>query len=198
MNSFRFTIASLAVAVAVVALDIVWVKSLLATHRSIFGFAVEGMDMGLFLMASVLPFGLYPMLSRRGERRWFLVGFEVGGLAAALGYASCAWLAPDALDRTAHFMLGPVWNLLFGWWVRNDTIEGLVMTMGFLIAGLGAPQLLVAVLFGVWVRRSYNRGDCTASADSRPADAVPTGIAPCDQAASETAVLPRVCLIGMI
>jgi len=67
MRSIRFSIASLTVAVAVVALDIVCLKYLLVTHRSIFGFAVEGMDMGLFLMASVLPFGFYLMLTRGGE-----------------------------------------------------------------------------------------------------------------------------------
>ena len=97
--SIRFTIASLIVAVAVVAVDIVWLKSLMTTQRSVFGFAVEGLDMGLFLMANVLPFGLYPMLSRRGEGRRYLVGFEVGGLAAALAYAGWAWLAPAPWRR---------------------------------------------------------------------------------------------------
>ncbi len=171
MRSFRFTIASLLVAVAVVALDIVWLKSLMTTQRSIFGFAAQGMDMGLFLMANVLPFGLYPMLSRRGEARRFLIGFEVGGLAAALAYACCAWNAPDALDRAAHFILDPVWNLLFGW-VGNKGIAALLIMMGFLITGLGAPQLLVAVVFGIRARRSYNRGVHAASAEPRPANAI--------------------------
>jgi hypothetical protein len=168
-----------------------------ATHRSIFGFAVEGLDKGLFLMANVLPCGLQPMLSGRGEWRRFLVGFEVGGLAAALAYAGCAWLAPDALEGTAHFFLDPVWNLLFGW-VRNDTVGGMVAMMGFLITGLGVPQLLVAVLLGIRARRSCNRGVYAASADSRLDNAIPAGIASGDQTAPETSVLPRECLIGMI
>jgi hypothetical protein len=173
MRSIRFTIASLIVAVAVVALDIVWLKSLMTTHRSVFGFAVEGLDMGLFLMANVLPFGLYAMLSRRGEGRRYLVGFEVGGLAATLAYAGWAWLAPGALDKTAHFIFDPVWYLLFGW-VGNKGILALVIMLVFLIVGLGAPQLLVAVLFGVRARRSYNRGVHATSADARPANAIPS------------------------
>jgi hypothetical protein len=197
MRSFRFTIASLSIAVALVALDIVWIKSLLTTHRSIFGFAVEGLDMGLFLMATVLPFGLRPMLTRRGEGRRFWVRFEVGGLAAALAYAAYARLAPDALQATAHVILEPIWNLLFGW-VRNDGIVGLVITMGFLITGLGAPQLLVAVLFGIGVRRGANRGVSAASAGSEPANTVPPPIAPGVPTASETSVFPRVRVIGTI
>jgi hypothetical protein len=194
MRSFRFTIASLSVAVAVVALDIIWIKSLLATHHSIFGFAVEGLDMGLFLMATVLPFGVPPMLSQRGEARRYWVGFEVGGLAAALAYVGCARLAPDALQATVHVILDPVWNLFFGW-VRNNTIEGMVVMMGFLVTGLGAPQLLVAVLFGIQVRHRGNRGVSAESADSEPANLVPPHIVPRVPTASETSVLPRVCVI---
>ena len=63
---FRFSIATLAVVVAVVAIDIVWFRTILRTHRSALGFAAEGYDSGLFLMAHVLPFGLYPMIHRRG------------------------------------------------------------------------------------------------------------------------------------
>src|SRR5271163_2388700 len=75
MKPFRYTIASLWVAAAVVALDIVWLRYMLTAHRSVFGFFAEGADLGIFLMANVLPFGLYPMLHRGGERRRFLVGF---------------------------------------------------------------------------------------------------------------------------
>lgn len=194
MRPIRFTIASLTVAVAVVGLDIVWLKSLWTTHRSMFGFAVEGLDMGLFLMANILPFGLYPMLSRRGERRRFLAGFEVGGWAAVLASAGWAWLAPSSLERTARFILDPVWNLLFGW-VRNNSIEGLVIMMSFLIIGLGIPQLLFAVLFGVRARRSFNRGVITEPDNSRPAKEIPTGTATGTQTASERSVVARACLI---
>jgi hypothetical protein len=194
MRSIRFSIASLTVAVAVVALDIVWLKSLLVTQRSIFGFAIEGMDMGLFLMASVLPFGIYPMLTRGGEERRFLVGFEVGGLAAALAYAVCAWLAPDALDRTAHFILDPIWNLLFGW-VGNKGILALLMMMGFLITGLGAPQILVAVLIGIRARRSYKRGVYAAFAGSVPDNENPSETVLGGETTSELSVLLRACRI---
>jgi hypothetical protein len=48
-------------------------------------------------MANVLPFDLYLMIHRRGPEQRFLIGFEVGGLAAALGYAGFAWIAPELL-----------------------------------------------------------------------------------------------------
>jgi hypothetical protein len=155
MKPFRFTIASLSVAVAVVGLDIVWFKYLLTRHRSAFGFGPEGYDLGIFLMANVLPFGLHPMLVRRGERR-FLIGFEVGGLAAALTYACCTWLAPDAVSKVTSFILDPVWDLLFGR-VENGTIEGFVIYVVFLTVGLGVPQLFVAIVCGIQARRIFRR-----------------------------------------
>lgn len=139
MKPFRYTIASLWVAAAVVALDIVWLRYMLTAHRSVFGFFAELADLGIFLMANVLPFGLYPMLHRGGERRRFLVGFEAGGLAAALTFAACMRLAPDAVTGLASVSLDAVWNVLFGW-VRNGTIEGLVIYMIFLTAGFGTPS----------------------------------------------------------
>jgi len=187
MNPFRFTIASLLVAVAVVALDTVWIKHLLTTHRSALGFAVEGADCGLFLMANVLPFGLCAILSGRGDRRFFL-GFVVGGLAAALAFASCTWLAPDAVRTVAGAALDPVWNLLLGW-VPNGTIGGLVAMMLFLAAGLGAPQLLIASACGIQARRVFRRYHPDGP---RPGDEAPTGIAPGggDRTASERSLVP--------
>jgi hypothetical protein len=156
MKPFRFTIASLSIAVAVVGLDTVWLKYMLTNHSSAFGFVAEGADLGILLMANVLPFGLHPMLVRRGERRRFLIGFEVGGLAAALTYACCTWLAPDAVLRVASFILDPVWDLLFGW-VRTDTIEGFVIDVVFLTVGFGVPQLFVAIVCGIQARRIFSR-----------------------------------------
>jgi hypothetical protein len=197
MKSFRYTIASLWVAMAVVSLDIVWINYLLTGHRSAFGFIAEGADMGIFLMANVLPFGVYPILYRRGERRWFLVGFEVGGLAAALAYACCTRLAPDAVWRVASVTLGPVWNLLFGW-VNNGTIEGLVITMVFLTLGFGAPQLLIAYTCGIQARRIFRQRGDSAAAGPKPAAEAPAGIAHGDQAACERSVVPSVSLIRVI
>lgn len=192
MNPFRFTIASLLVAVAVVALDTMWIKYLLTTHRSALGFAVEGADCGLFLMANVLPFGLYAMLSGSGDRR-FLIGFVAGGLAAALAFACCTWLAPDAVRRVAGAALDPLWNLLFDW-VPNGTIGGLVAMMLFLTAGLGAPQLLIASACGLQARRVFRRHH---SNGHRPADEAPTGIAPGggDRTTSERSLVPSGCVV---
>ena len=176
MKPFRYTIASLWVAAAVVALDIVWLRYMFTAHRSVFGFFAEGADLGIFLMANVLPFGLYPMLHCGGERRRFLVGFEVGGLAATLTFASCMRLAPDAVTGLASVTLDPIWSLLFGW-VPNGTIEGLVIDMTFLAAGVGAPQLLIAIACGIRARRLLRRRGASAVADRRAADADTTGIA---------------------
>lgn len=149
---FRFSIATLAVVVALVAIDIVWIRTLFSTHRSLFGFTADGYDSGLFLMANVLPFGLYPMILRSGAEQRFLLGFEVGGLAAALGYACFAWLAPETLRVTASVLLDPIWNLCFGW-LPNGTLEYLVVFDIFSTLGLGIPQLLTAVACGVLMRR---------------------------------------------
>jgi hypothetical protein len=197
MKPFRYTIASLWVAAAVVALDILWLRYMLTAHRSVFGFIAEGADLSIFLMANVLPFGLYPMLHRGGERRRFLVGFEVGGLAAALTFAACVRLAPDAVTRLASVILDPVWNLLFGW-VRNGTIQGLLIYMAFLTAGFGAPQLLIAIACGIRAQRLFRRRGAAAVADRGAVDAATTGIADSDRPACAKSIVPSRGLIGVI
>jgi hypothetical protein len=197
MKPFRYTIASLWVAAAVVALDVVWLRYMFTAHRSVFGFFAEGADLGLFLMVNVLPFGLYVMLHRGGERRRFLVGFEAGGLASALAFAACMRLAPDATWGLASVTLDPVWNLLFGW-VRNRTIEGLVIYMIVLTAGLGAPQILIAIACGIGTRRFFRLRGASAIADRRKTDAATTAIDPDDRPARAKSVVPSLGLIGVI
>jgi hypothetical protein len=172
MNPWRFTIASLSVAVVVVGLDLVWIKHLLTAHRSAFGFVAEGWDMGLFLMANVLPFGIYPMFTRRGERRRFLVGFEAGGLSAMLAYACCSRLAPGGVERVIHAFLDPPWDLLFG--RLQHGIGELVITLVFLAIGIGFPQLLVALACGKLAGRGLGRRSRTGAADPRLAGDAPT------------------------
>jgi hypothetical protein len=155
---FRFSIATLAVVVALVAIDIVWIRTVFVTHRSAFGFNKEGYDWGLYLMAHVLPFGLYPMIHRRGPEQRFLIGFEAGGLAAALGYAVFAWIAPDKLWLAFSVPMEPIWNLCFGW-LSNGTLEYVIILVVFLALGLGFPQLLTAVACGILVRRGSARCD---------------------------------------
>jgi hypothetical protein len=151
---FRFSIATFAVVVALVAIDIVWIRTVFIRHRSVFGFMREGYDIGLFLMAHVLPFGLYPMIHRRGPGKRFLIGFETGGLAAALGYAGFAWFAPEKLLAAASVPMDPIWNLCFGW-LSNGTLEYVITLVVFLALGLGFPQLLIALACGILVRRGF-------------------------------------------
>ena len=153
---FRFSIATSAVVVALVAIDIVWIRTVFVTHRSVFGFIREGYDIGLYLIAHVLPFGLYPMIHRRGPQQRFLIGFEAGGLAAALGYAGFAWIAPETLRVAISLPFEPIWNLCFGW-LSNGTLEYIIILVVFLALGLGFPQLLTAVACGFLVRRGSER-----------------------------------------
>jgi hypothetical protein len=162
---FRFSIATFAVVVALVAIDLVWMRAIFTTQRSVFGFAKEGYDVGLFLMAHVLPFGLYPMIRRRGAEQGFLIGFEAGGVMAALGYAAFAWIAPDALSAVASPPLDAIWNLCFSWLV-NGTLEHIIVFVLFLALGLGGPQLLIALVCGILIRRRFERR-CTVVTDSR-------------------------------
>jgi hypothetical protein len=148
----RFSIATVAVVVALVAIDIVWIRIVFIKNRSVFGFIREGYDTGLFLMAHVLPFGLYPMIHRRGPVQRFLIGFEAGGLAAALGYAGFAWIAPEKLSLAFFLPMEPIWNLCFGW-LSNGTLEFMIIFTLFLALGLGFPQLLPAVACGILVCR---------------------------------------------
>ena len=152
----RFSIATLAVVVALVAIDIVWMRTIFTAHRSLFGFKAEGYDTGLFLMAHVLPFGFYPMIHRRGPEQRFLVGFEVGGLAAALSYAGFAWMAPEKLWVAFSLPMEPIWNLCFGW-LSNGTLEYILILVIFLALGLGIPQLLTAVACGILISRGCER-----------------------------------------
>jgi hypothetical protein len=155
VQTFRFTIASLSVAVAVVALDAAWVKYVM-TGRSVFGFAAAGADCGLFLTANVLPFALRAALTRRGEQRQYYAGFVAGGFAAALAFTCCTRLAPEVVWGVAVATLGPVWDLLFEW-VPNGTVFRVACMMLFLAAGLGAPQLVVALACGSRARRVFRR-----------------------------------------
>ncbi len=153
---FRFSIATLAVVVALVAIDIAWIRTVFIRHHSVFGFIREGYDLGLFLMAHILPFGLYPMIHRRGPGQRFLIGFEAGGLAAALGYAGFAWIAPEGLLAAFSVPMDPIWNLCSRW-LSNGTLEYAIIMTLYLALGLGFPQLIIAVACGILVRRGTAR-----------------------------------------
>jgi hypothetical protein len=153
---FRFSIATFAVVVALVAVDIVWMRMILGEHRSAFGFIAEGYDLGLILTAHVLPFGLYPMIHRRGAEQRFLIGFELGGLAAAAGYAGFAWIAPETLREVGSMAFDPIWNLCCGW-LTNGTLKFFITLVILSALWLGVPQLLIAVVCGILVRRRYER-----------------------------------------
>ena len=77
-------------------------------------------------------------------------------MAAALGYAGFAWIAPETLSAATFVLLDPIWNLCFGW-LSNGTLEFFITFVIVLTLWLGIPQLLTAVVCGILIRRRYER-----------------------------------------
>jgi hypothetical protein len=194
---FRFSIATLAVVVALVAIDIVWIRRIFSTHRSVFRFTAEGYDSGLFLMVNVLPFGIYPMIRRRGAERRFLIGFEVGGLAAVVGYAGFARIAPETLRLAASVPLEPIWKLCFGW-LSNGTLQYVIIYIIFLALGLGIPQLLAAVACGILSRRGCERCSAVVKDSRRGGEAEGSPEAPSERSASNRLIVGNLPLAAAI
>src|SRR5262249_25468409 len=139
----RFTIASLAFVVVLLALDFAWMALLLPIRGfSLFGFAAQGFDVGVLPMANLLALGLYLGLSRRERPHPFLVGFELCGLGAVLAYMAWCWADPGTLANPIISLnrAGWLWKPLS----PTDPYLFVVAAISFTV-----PQLLVAVLGGL-------------------------------------------------
>src|SRR5262249_13590726 len=144
----RFTIASLAFVVVLLALDFAWMVVLLPIRGfSVFGFAAQGFDVGVLPMANLLVLSLYLRLSRRERPHPFLVGFELCGLGAVLAYMAWCWADP----KTVAILIMP---LCRAWWLwtplspkDQDPYLLVVLAISFTV-----PQLLVAMLGGLIIR----------------------------------------------
>jgi hypothetical protein len=159
---YRFTIATLAFVVVLLALDFAWMRLLHpARGRSIFAFAAQGFDLGVLPMANVLAFGLYSMLSRREEPHPFLVGFEVGGLGAILTYMVWCWAAP----RTVIILIMPLY-LAWTLWKPLAPSDPSLLVVGAVSFTL--PELLIAMVCGLITRHFVRRRDIDLIARPEP------------------------------
>jgi hypothetical protein len=102
----RYTIATLAVIVALIAVDIAWLR-IMASGHSVLGFRREGFDFGVLPMVNILAFGLYRLPARCSLKRRFLIGLECSGAAAVFAYAGCTWQYPDAVRDLAPYSSTP-------------------------------------------------------------------------------------------
>jgi hypothetical protein len=174
----RYTIATLAVVVALAAFNIAWLKTT-TSGQSAFGFRRDGFDFGVLPMANILAVGLYIVISRRGPARRFLVGFECLGAAALLGYFGCSRLWPDAVRDTASVFFDPVWSALFSWVPQGTPFPYAILYWAMVAATFTAPQLLLAVAGGFltqWIttRRRHAIATTDASSSSNAADYQPS------------------------
>jgi hypothetical protein len=154
----RFTIATLAFVVVLLALDFAWMRVLLPIRGfSVFGFAAQGFDVGVLPMANLLVLSLYLRLSRRERPHPFLVGFELCGLGAVLAYMAWCWADPKTVANL-------IMTLYRAWWLwkplsPSDPYLLVVAAISFTV-----PQLLVAMLGGL-MTRYFARSRVTASSE---------------------------------
>src|SRR5690242_13076905 len=96
MPARRLSIAKAMVVIAILAIDLAWLRYTSRGYGTVFGF-VESLalangflfELGLLGMSNVLALGLLGLSSSRGQRRAFLIGFEVAGSAAMIAYWAC-------------------------------------------------------------------------------------------------------------
>jgi hypothetical protein len=107
---------------------------------------------GVLLPANVLAYGIYRLVTARGSRRPFLLGFVVYGLAAMLALLAYAWAAPTSFMEAAAAVLDPVGRaleavlpraLLESEWLRD------AIGVTFITVLLGLPVLAVAAFGGL-------------------------------------------------
>jgi hypothetical protein len=154
----RFTIATLAFVVVLLALDFAWMRVLLPNRGfSVFGFAAQGFDLGVLPMVNLLALSLYLRLSRRERPHPFLVGFELCGLGAVLAYMAWSWADPE----TVGILIVRVCLAWWRWTPLSPRDPYLVVVAAISIT---VPQLLVAMLGGLIIRY-FARSRVTVSSE---------------------------------
>jgi hypothetical protein len=103
MRRFKFSISTLAFAIALFAIDVTLVRYLFIHDRSL----MVTVRCGL-LMANVLAVAGYRLWATRGAEQPFLGGFVVFGLMAALLYQAGRGLAPKMMDDHQAGLAFPV------------------------------------------------------------------------------------------
>jgi hypothetical protein len=103
MEKRQLSIPSLCLVVAMFAVDSAWYRRAFHEHRSAFGFGnAPAFDSGAIPMANILVIGLYIAAVRKVRPGPFLIGFEIGGLAAIGAFIALAWVWPDGIRLWVH------------------------------------------------------------------------------------------------
>jgi hypothetical protein len=153
MGRFRFSIATLAFTVALIAVDIALIQDLFIHSRPM----MVSVRYGL-LMLNVLAIAAYRLWNAVGTHRPFLGGFVVSGLATALLCQAACLLAPETMYQwqarlallvalkihgfLPHFSSTETGRLSFKILFYAATIPPIAVVMGL-------PQLLVALVGGL-------------------------------------------------
>jgi hypothetical protein len=137
----RVSIANLMVMVLTIAADFALLRQIRScnhfdTAEERQGFLEAG---GVFLMANILMVGLYRFVSRRNERKPFLIGFEVSGLVAMLTFIAWNRILPQQTEK----IIVPVARFIY------DIIT-IYMTEPLLVGTIiGLPLLIIALIGGL-------------------------------------------------
>lgn len=135
MRMPRLSIAKLMIVVMTIAINCGIYRQVTST-RSFQDF-IEAV--GVFLMSNILLVGLYRLTFYRGERKPFLLGFEVSGLVAMLAFVAWNRLLPKQASQLIEPILMKA--VMF---IMENLINPVVAA---LIVGL--PMLLIALIGGL-------------------------------------------------
>jgi hypothetical protein len=138
----RYTVTTLIVLVATIAVDCAWVRYTILNRVSLCGLEAPAFDVGVLAMGSILLLGLHRIVTVRGRRQVFLIGFEVGGALAILGHMSLGRYYPD----TVRFFLRPIY-LIHGYFTDRNLTNFYIYCADAVI--FLPPQLATAVSVGL-------------------------------------------------
>lgn len=147
----RPSLSLLCLAVAVVAVDLAWLREIFGRRRSILGFVDEGGDLVALPMVTVLLIGLQGLRAAPGPDRSFAIGFEASGFVAlaALILLFRRFEVP-AIMAFGRWITGPAGDLVVAVFPRSwlagvggiSAIE--VVNLLLFVAASWAPLLFLA------------------------------------------------------
>ncbi len=142
MNRRVFSIAGLMLGIAVAAVPISQVVSMLS-RRPVLGLS-DTLDMGVWLPATVLAAALASRILKGGRCGRFAAGFQVAGWSAAIASVLACRAFPDWMTIPYVFYV----NRVEGYLMDADTIE--LYALSLMIGGLpwGTVIVVVALLGG--------------------------------------------------
>jgi hypothetical protein len=148
----RFTIAWLLVAIAVIAFPMALLSVVMNDRPRID--RTGTLDMGLWLTIPVLTVYLFAAIRRRAMIRAFDFGFLAFGWAAAFVFVVTAWACPGFMHIPIVFYI----NEIEPYFLDCDLTECYILSLLIQGAIFAIPQLVVALLGGLVVRRFESQG----------------------------------------